>query len=160
MTQSIAGALDNLYTSMVALFAGSTGTDGAPVLVTFGPPGQNQPSAIVAIMHTVVQQVDRPTMGPGRSREMHPDVEVIISVYTPGDETQQQVSTDSAFALLATLETNVRTAPNETLGGAAYDAWVSAVPSIEFQVATDPETGSPAGRVTQITATLTAKVRY
>lgn len=158
MTQSLAGVLDELFASFTALFAASTGTDGAPVLVTFGPPGQYQPSAIVALMDTRVE-ITRPTMGTGRSREMRADVDVIISVYTAGDESAHQTSTDSALALLGTLETNLRASPNERLLGASRDAWVSAV-SLAGTVAVDPQSNTPTGRVTEITTTVTALIRY
>jgi|ERR1019366_3471836 hypothetical protein len=158
MTQSIAGVLDGMYSSFTTLFAGSVGTDGAPVLVSFGDPGQYQPSAIVAIMDTTTQ-ITRPTMGTNRSREMAADITVVISVYTKGDESQQQVSTDCAFGLLTLLESNLRTSPNEHLGGASRDAWVSKADPIA-SVAIDPESNAPDGRVTEITVIVTALIRY
>ena len=163
MPQSIAGVLDTLYTNLTTLFVGQTGTDGSPVLVTFGPPGQYQPSAIVSILDTTTQ-ITRPTMGPNRSREMAADVTAVISVYTPGDETQQQVSTDNAFALLTVLESNLRTAPNERLGGASWDAWVSKadpVATVVYAYSDDPNAPPvPTGRVTEITVTITTLIRY
>ena len=124
MAQSIAGVLDGLYTSFATIYAGQLGTDGSPVLVSFGDPGQYQPSAIVAIMDTTTQ-ISRPTLGTNRSREMAAEVSIIISVYTEGGEEVQQTSTDKAFGLLTVLESNLRTSPNERLGGASRDAWVS-----------------------------------
>ena len=158
MAQSIAGVLDALYTSIAAIFAGSVGPDAAPVLVSFGDPGQYQPSAIVAIMDTTTQ-ISRPTLGTGRSREMAADVSIIISVYTPGDESAQQVSTDAAFALLTVLEQNLRTSPNERLGGASRDAWVSKADPVAT-VAVDPASNAPTGRVTEIHVIVTTLVRY
>jgi hypothetical protein len=158
MAQSIAGVLDALYTSIAAIFAGSIGPDTAPVLVSFGDPGSYQPSAIVAIMDTTTQ-ISRPTLGPNRSREMAAEVSVIISVYAEGDESTQQVSTDAAFALLTLLEQNLRTSPNERLGGASRDAWVSKADPIAT-VATDPESGAPTGRVTEIHVIVTTLIRY
>lgn len=158
MAQSIAGVLDALYSSFATIFAGSVGPDGQPVLVSFGDPGQYQPSAIVAIMDTTTQ-ISRPTLGTNRSREMAADVSIIISVYTPGDESAQQVSTDAAFALLTVLEQNLRTSPNERLGGASRDAWVSKADPIAT-VAVDPASNLPTGRVTEIHVTVTALVRY
>ena len=158
MAQSIAGVLDALYTSFGTIFASSVGTDNAPVLVSFGDPGQYQPSAIVAIMDTTTQ-ISRPTMGTIRSREMAADVSIIISVYTPGDESAQQVSTDAAFGLLTLLEQNLRTSPNERLGGASRDAWVSKADPVAT-VAVDPASNAPTGRVTEIHVTVTAHIRY
>lgn len=158
MAQSLAGVLNTLYSSFVTLYAGSTGTDSSPVLVTFGPPGQYQPSAIVAVMD-VRATIERPTLGSARSREMKAEVDVVFSVYTPGGEEAQQTSTDSALALLATLETNLRTSPNERLSGAARDAWVSAA-NLTASIAVDPASNTPTGRVTEIPTTVTALIRY
>ena len=158
MVQSIAGVLDGLYASFGTIFAGSVGTDKSPVLVSFGDPGQYQPSAIVAIMDTTTA-ISRPTMGTNRSREMAADVTVVISVYTPGDESAQQVSTDCAFGLLTVLESSLRTSPNERLGGSGRDAWVSKADPIAT-VATDPASGAPTGRVTEIHVVVTAVIRY
>jgi hypothetical protein len=158
MTQSIAGVYDAMFSSFTTLYANSIGTDGAPVLVTFGPPGQYEPSAIVAIQKAA-GQITRPTMGTNRSREMAADIDIWISVFTSGDETAQQVSTDCAFDLLTLLEQNLRTAPNERFGGVCRDATISGADP-EFTVAVDPATGNPAGRVTDIHATLSALIRY
>jgi hypothetical protein len=159
MAQSIAGVLDGLFSVLETVFASSMGTDNTPVLVCLGPAGQYQPSGIVGIGETRAL-VGRPTMGPNRSREMAAETDLTISVYTPGDQAAQKTSTDCAFGLLATLEQYLRTAPNETLGGADYDAWVSAVPKLEFLVAYDPKSNAAAGRVTDITTTVTTKIRY
>ena len=158
MAQSIAGVLDALYASFTTIYAGSVGTDSSPVLVSFGDPGQYQPSAIVAIMDTTTQ-ISRPTLGTNRSREMAAEITVVISVYTPGDESAQQTSTDCAFGLLTALEQNLRTSPNERLGGASRDAWVSKADPVAT-VATDPESGAPTGRVMEIHVIVTAIVRY
>ena len=158
MAQSIAGVLDAMLASFTTIFAGSLGPDGAPVLVSFGDPGQYQPSAIVAIMDTTTA-ISRPTLGTNRSREMAADVSLIISVYTQGDESAQQVSTDAAFALLTILEQNLRTSPNERLGGASRDAWVSKADPIAT-IAIDPANNLPTGRVTEIHVTVTALIRY
>ena len=158
MTQSIAGVLDAMLASFTTIYAGSVGTDSEPVLVSFGDPGQYQPSAIVAIMDTTTQ-ISRPTLGTNRSREMAAEVSVIISVYTPGDESAQQLSTDCAFGLLTVLEGSLRASPGERFGGASRDAWVSKADPVAT-VATDPESGAPTGRVTEIHAIVTALIRY
>lgn len=154
----LAGVLDAMYASFTTLYAASVGTDGTPVLVTFGPPGQYQPSAIVAIMDTTTQ-ISRPTMGTARSREMAADIAVTFSVYTPGDESAQQESTDCALNLVTVLESNLRTSPNERLGGVCRDAWISRVDP-RGSVATDPDSGAPAGRVTDVDVVVTAVIRY
>lgn len=156
--QSLAGVFDAMFASFVPLYADQVGTDGSPVLVTFGPPGQDQPSAIVAIMDTRTL-ITRPTLGTGRSREMAAEIDVTFSVYTQGDETTQQTSTDCALGLLTVLESNLRTSPNERLGGVARDAWVSAA-NVAGTVAVDPDSGNPAGRVCTVEAVVTALIRY
>jgi hypothetical protein len=158
MTQSLSDVFTTLFSSIATLFATSVGTDGAPVLVSFGPPGEYQPSAIVAIMDCH-GEIERPTLGTNRSREMAAAIEVTISVYTPGDESAQQVSLTKACELLDTLEDNLRLSPNERLGGACRDAWISSA-NPKGSVAMDPELDSVAGRVTDIEATITALIRY
>lgn len=163
MTQSIAGVLAGMFASFTTMFEGATAPDGTPVLVSFGDPGQYQPSAIVAIMDTSTQ-ISRPTMGPQRSREMAADVTVILSVYIEGGPEAQQVSADAAFGLLDQLETYLRTSPNERSGGASRDAWVSKadpVATVAYAPSVDPnEPASPTGRVTEITVIVTALIRY
>lgn len=157
-TQSLAGVLDSLLSSFEPLYAAQVGPDLAPVLVSFGPPGEYQPSAIVMIGDTKAK-VSRPTLGPNRSREIEATVALTYSVYTPGDESAQQVSLDSALSLVVVLEQNLRALPNERLGGVCRDAWLSQIdPS--GQVAVDPETGAPAGRVATVDVVLTALIRY
>jgi hypothetical protein len=158
MTQSLAGVFDALFSSFVPLYATSVGTDNAPVLVCFGPPGQYEPSAIVSIGKATTE-ITRPSQGPNRSREMAAHIEVWFSVYTPGDETQQQVSTDCALGLVTILESNLRTNPNERLGGVCRDAWLSKADP-EFTVGVDPATGDPAGRVTDVHTIVTCLIRY
>jgi hypothetical protein len=92
-------------------------------------------------------------------------------VYTPGGDgaaatatqdavpSAQQLSTDCAFGLLTVLEQSLRTSPGERLGGASRDAWVSKADPVAT-VATDPESGAPTGRVTEIHVIVTALVRY
>jgi hypothetical protein len=163
MTQSIVGVLDGLYSGILGVYAGSLAPDGSPVLATFEEPGQYQPAAIVAIMDTATQ-ITRPTMGPNRSREMAAEVTVIVSVYVPGDQSAAKVATDSAFGLVTLLETYLRTSPNEQVGGASRDAWISKcdpVGSIAYAPSVDPnEPPVPTGRVTEVTVIVTALIRY
>jgi hypothetical protein len=158
MTQSLVGVLDAIFAAFTTAYAASTGPDGSPVLVSFGDPGSYQPAAIVALMETRIE-VGRPTMGTARSREMVAESDLIVSVYAEGDQTRQQVATDSALALVTILEQYLRTSPNEGLGGASYDSWMSqlkVVPSVAY----DPASQSPIGRVTECLATITTKIRY
>jgi hypothetical protein len=157
-TQSLAGVIAAIRSSFTSLYAGQVGTDGTPVLVSDGNPGQDEPSAIVAVMD-VNGPITRPTLGTNRSREIHAEVTVIISVYTPGDESAQPLSTDCALGLLTVLEQYLRTSPQERFGGACRDAWVSDI-KMHPEVAVDATTGDPAGRVTTIETTMTAVVRY
>lgn len=164
MTQSIAGAVVNLHAACVALYAGTTGTDNQPVLVTLGQPGQYQAYAIVAVGMDLRLPVTRPTMGTGRSREQEAEIDVLASVYVPGGEEAQATAIAAALDLQEQLETWLRTSPNESLSGACRDSWVSNAriePAIAWQQFDDPQTPPVAiGRVATNTITVTARIRY
>lgn len=164
MPQSIAGVVTNLHAACVALYAATSGTDDQPVLVTLGQPGQYQPNAIVAIGMDMRLPITRPTMGTGRSREQTAEIDVVVSVYVPGGEEGQATAIAAALALQAQLETYLRTSPNESLSGACRDSWVSAAQlanSVAYQQFDDPSsTPVPTGRITEITLTVTAAIRY
>lgn len=166
MTASLMGTMDALYTACGTIFVASTAPDGSPVYVSYGDPGQYQPSAIVAVMDCgQSQNVDRPTLSTNRTREMVAEISVLFSVYTPGGPEAYQPSLDSCTALVRLLEDYFRVSPNEHLGGACRDAWVSAISGPTGSIAYDPQSmqeSAPAvmGRVVEATATVTAIIRY
>jgi hypothetical protein len=162
VTQSLVGVLDGLFAACQAAFLNSVAADGSPVAVFLGDPGQYQPQAIVAVTDCgPSQQVTRPTLGPSRSRELAAEVSVMISVYTPGGNEAHSMSLDQVATLIRLLEDYIRTSPNEKLGGACYDSWVSAVAGPVGSVAYDPaQTDVATGRTVDATVTVTARIRY
>jgi hypothetical protein len=165
MVQSISGSITNLHAvCRDTVFANSLGTDGLPVLVSLGAPGKYQPNAIVAVGMGIRMPIERPTLGTNRSREQPAEIEVTISCWVPGDEDAQPLATANALDLLSLLETHFRTSPNETLGGACRESWVSVgslVQQATYQPTDDPAAPPvPTGRVAEIVATITASIRY
>lgn len=160
MPQSLRGVKDALFDACTTLYAASVDANGAPALVTFGPPGSNQPNAIVAVAMATRQPITRPTIGPNRSREKTAEIDVVFSIYVPGGETRQQVADDACNDLTDLLESYFRTSPNETLSGTCREAWVSSITGPDPTVATNPATGVVTGRISEATATITAAIRY
>lgn len=168
MTQSISAAVTNLHAACRdTVFANSKGSDDQPVLVSLGRPGKYQPNNLVAVGMDIRLPIERPTMGTGRSREQTAEIDVTISCWVPGDEDSQPIATAAAFDLLSLLETHLRTSPNERLGGACRDSWVSVarlVQQITYQPVEDPSAPPappiPTGRLAEIVATVTASIRY
>lgn len=161
MAQSVKGTIDALYsTAKSTIFNGQTGVDGSPVLVSLGPPSTYQPQVIVAVATDVRQPKDRPTMGPGRSRETRAEIDVVVSVYVPGGDEVQQTAIDKCIDMCDLLEAYTRTAGNETLGGVCRDHFVSNITGPTPAVFVDPSNGSPMGRVAEATVTVTAFIRY
>lgn len=164
MTATIAGAVTAYLAGVRAALANKQGSDGQPVLVTLGDPGQFQPASVVGVAMTVRDVTVRPTMAPTRSREATLEIDSVISVYVAGDETVQQAANDGALDLFATVEAWVRTSPNEKLSGNARDAYMSGFTfnvAIATQAFDDPEIPPvPTGRIAEITATVTVYVRY
>ncbi|MGZ6788379.1 MAG: hypothetical protein ACXVGQ_00345 [Mycobacteriaceae bacterium] len=165
MAQSIGGVVDALFTACQGLYANTVGSDNVPALVCVAKPGQFQPNTIIAVGWAVRQpQILRPTMGPGRSREVAAEIDVVMSYFAPGDESAQITALDGVHALQAQLDTYLRTGTNNVLGGACRDAYVSAasvVPDIVYQGFDDPNVApAPSGRVADNTVTVTAFIRY
>jgi len=160
MTQSIKGCIAGIYTVCQTLYASSTDTSGSPVLVSYGPPGNYQPGAIVAVGMNVRQPIGRPTIGTNRSREKTAEIDIIVSVFVPGAEVAQQVATEACADLAELLDGYFRVAPQETLSGACREAWLSDISGPIPTVAVDPESGAVTGRVAEATATITARIRY
>jgi hypothetical protein len=159
MTQSIKATIAGLYAACQTIYASSVDAFGAPVAVAYGPPGVYQPGVIVAVGLTIRQPVTRPTMGSNRSREKTAEIDTVISVYIPGDETQQQAASELASDLSELLEAHFRAAGMETLGGGCRDAWVSSITGPDPSVAVDAKSGDAAGRLATSTVTVTAAIR-
>jgi len=163
MAQSIGATVDNLFTTCRdTIFAASKGADNMPVFVCLGEPGQYAPATIIAIATDVRMPITRPTAGTGRSREIQADIDIVISALVPGGPEAQQTAIDAALQLQGLLETYFRTSPNETLGGACREAFVSTAQLqsyIGYQQASQGEP-YPIGRVAANTVTVTAHIRY
>lgn len=158
MAQSIKASVAGLLAACQSIYTGQTGPDGAPVLVTYGPPGTYAPSAIVAVAMAVRQPVSRPTAGTVRSREKEADIDVVISVWISGTETVQQAAAEKADDLSELLESYFRTAGNETLAGGCREAWVSSISGPNPDTTYDVN-GVVTGRVAESTVTVTARIR-
>lgn len=160
MSQSVKGARDALYAVCGTIYTGVTDSSGAPVLVSYGPPGSYQSNNIVAVAMVTSRPITRPTMSTSRSRNADVLFEVWISAFVPGTEVAQQTATDACEDLIALLEARFRTTPNETLGDTCREAWVSNVDGPNPSLVTNPETKAVAGRTADAVVTITASIRY
>ena len=125
-----------------------------PTLVCWGPPTSYQPADIVSVGGQVVEFGAAP-MAPTRPREEIVQTAVTFSSFTASE---QQVATVRAFELYDVLADHFKTGPNETLGGACREAFVSGLEVEEF--VTSPAVGGGVmGRTTAITATVTTRTR-
>lgn len=161
MTQTVKGTRAALYTACKnTIYAASVDGRGAPVLVTYGRPGSYQADYIVAVGMGTRQPITRPTLGTNRSRQKDVEIDVIVSVYVPGTEVAQQTASEACDDLTELLDTYLRTSPNETLGGACFDSWVSNIDGPVPDVVTNPETKAVTGRIAESVVTVTARIRY
>lgn len=166
MSQSLLGAVTGLYAAVQACFASTTAPDGSPVLALFGMPDQYQPQAMVAVLGAGGQHgVTRPTMGTNRSRELQIEIEVMFSVYVPGGQEAHGTCMTAIDTMIRQFEDYLRTSPNEKLGGACYDSWVSDIGALAPTIAYDPDSVQagqpvPTGRVVETSTLVTAKIRY
>jgi hypothetical protein len=138
-----------LVDAMIALVAGQD------VLVTFGHPGVDVANwrDIVSFADTVSQQ-SVATMGTNRSREETLTQKVWVSCERPGDQDQERVASDAAYALLGLLEHYVRQT-DTTLGGVVRQCFLT---SHTATGETDPKFLNY-GRLIEIEAEFTAQVR-
>lgn len=139
-----------LYTACQTLYP-------APALVTYGHPGAASADDMIAVMNVTSEQEVGP-MSPQRRREETLSVEVVFSCWSGGAD--QQTVTERAYALLADLEdyltdTGVTASTQITLGGAVRDCRVM---GHELAETSDPD-DMAMGRLAEITATVTARVR-
>lgn len=159
MAQSIKASVAALYAACQTLYAAQTGPDGSPVLVTYGPPGSYQPEAIVAVAMAVREPITQPTASTNRSREKAAEIDVIISVEVHGGDAVAQIAAEKAYDLSELLESYFRTGPNETLGGACRNSFVSRIDFPNLSVTYDPDSGNAVGRNADLTVTVVAQIR-
>ena len=125
-----------------------------PTLVCWGPPTSYQPADIVSVGGQVIEFGAAP-MATTRPREEIVQTAVTFSSFTASE---QQAATVRAFELYDVLADHFKTGPNETLGGACREAFVSGLEVEEF--VTSAAVGSGVmGRTTAITATVTTRTR-
>lgn len=157
MTQSIDDAIAALVTACQGIF--SAPYNGLTVYVCESEPDQYQPPLIVAVAMDVRQiPVQRPTMGTRRSRRVEAEIDVVISAYAAGGSAA--TARTACNGLTNMLESYFRTSPNETLGGACREAWVSAVAGPVGAKVTHPKSGAVTGRVASSVVTVTASIDY
>lgn len=159
MAQSIKGTVAALYAACQTLYAGQTGPDGSPVLVTYGPPGSYQPEAIVAVAMAVREPITQPTASTNRSREKPAEIDVVISVAVNGGDAVAQIAAEKAYDLSEILESYFRTSPNETLGGACRNSLVTRIDFPSLSVIYDPDSGAAVGRNADLNVVVTAYIR-
>lgn len=125
----------------------------------YGPPGIDMPRQVVSVGNAKATDITRPTNGGARaSRNEVFTLDVILSVYVPGDHTQQQEATEEAFSMMATLDDYLRVWGNQKLGGICRDSWVSGWELNEAK-ATDPNSQTVIGRFADLAVTLTVDTR-
>jgi len=119
----------------------------APVWVGYGHPGTLRVNDMIAVMDATAVQVGGPMGGP-RVREETIQAQVLFSVYRGGND--QATVTARAFAMLAALETSLRTDPTLGITGAR----LGQVTSIDLA-----EEASTSGRVAELAVAVQIVVR-
>ncbi len=165
MAQSITGVVNALFQVCAdTVYVDRFDPTGAPVLVLMGDVGQDQPNHMVIVGTEIRTPIDRPTLGTGRSRQMDAEIDCVLSVFVAGGPEAQPAAIEQAFDLLDLLETCLRTSPNERLGGACWDSWVTTgrlTPTTAYQGLDDPTAPPvPVGRIAELLVTVTARIRY
>lgn len=125
-------------------------------VVCYGDPGSYVPNTVVSIGD---QQFDleRPTSGT-RSREEVVRTEVTVTAFAAGGEEAQQIATDEAYDLVLQLDNYLRVSPQEALGGACREAFVSDGALVEAKVKGKSGAGL-AGRLSAVSITVTSRHR-
>lgn len=118
---------------------------GSSVLVCYGPPGTNQPDDIVAVLD---MRADLAFLAMGGQREEDLSIDFKASVYRGGGAEVQQTVTERAYALMAAVETYLKTT-DPTIGGTVLTN--SLVARYELT-----ETASTEGRLADLDFTVTA----
>lgn len=156
MAQSVPATWDALFAALDGLFAGQQG-----VLVSPGDPGNYEPDLIIAVMG-VTAPMKHPTSGPARSNDERVTIQVLVSAYVAGGPEVQQLANQNAWSASEQIRNYFRTSPNETLGGACYNAFVSnrvLTPEIAWEQVDDLPTPVPAGRVATVDVSVEAWIR-
>jgi len=140
----------------VVALAGSVWPDAATY---YGPPGIDMPRHVVSVGNARSTEITRPTNGGTRaSRNEIFALDVILSVYVPGDHTEQQAATEEAFTMMAALDDYLRIFGNQKLGGICRDSWISGWELAEAKAANDENTAF-IGRFADLAVTLTVDTR-
>jgi hypothetical protein len=158
MAQSITGTWDALYAATQNLFPASANNS---TLVSPGDPGDYQPDIIIAVMG-IRAPVTQPTMGTNRSRDERIEIDVVVSAYVHGGPEAQQPANQAAWAASDTIVAYFRTSPNEKLGGACYNSFVSnrvLTPAIAWEHVDGFDDPVPSGRTADVAVTVTAWIR-
>jgi hypothetical protein len=119
--------------------------------VAYGVPSSFQAPDIVSVGSARVTSTQA-VLGTQRPRREAAEVDVVLSVFRAGADTQQ-AATEAAFAMLDALVTYLQGAGNESLGGACSRAWVS---SYDLEESDDPDL-LERGRYASLLVTLTVQ---
>lgn len=143
-----AGRVRSALSAMIA-----TALDDPEVQVSLGYPWPQTAADIVAV-GACRATLAAATLGPQRSRDETSTVEVLISVFRPGGQEQEQVASDRAYALLDMIEHHLRTV-DPTLGGLVRQCVVTShdMDSAPF------DDGTVQGRTVELLVTVTATYR-
>ncbi len=125
----------------------------ATVQVTLGVPWPQTAQDLIGVGR-VESQFESATMGPQRSRDETITVEVLISVFRPGGQEQEQITSERAYELLGAIERHLRVV-DPTVGGLVRSCLLSS-----HQMDSNPfDDGTAMGRVVEVLATFTAQAR-
>lgn len=140
-------ATSQVHAVKTALVSTLTALWPKPVWVGYGHPGTLRVDDMIAVMDATAQQVGGPMGGP-RVREESISAQLLFSVFRGGND--QATVTARAFALLAALETSLRTDPTLGITGAR----LGQVTAIDLA-----EEAQTSGRVTELAVTVQIVVR-
>lgn len=138
---------------VAGLYVATKSVVPSTVLVIYGIPGPKYPNDVVSFGRVTSRQ-DPATMGTNRGREEILTVEVTFSTYRRGGQEQEIAAFERVYELLALIETYCRVT-DTTLGGAVRECFLA---DHESEGETDPRFIAE-GRVREMTATFTARVR-
>lgn len=158
MTQSLSAVRSALLSACRSLYAADVDSSGAPVGVFLGLPGSYQPDYLVLVAVNTRQPVRQIAQGGIQQRDA--EVDIIFSVYVPGDEGSTATAADACDALVDKLDHYLQTPANKSLSGACETSWVSNIEGPELEVATHPESGHVMGRLAVTGVTVTARLFY
>lgn len=148
MTATAAGALRSALPGVI-----EAAINDSEVQVTLGTPFPQESADLIGVGR-VESQLEFATMGPQRSRDEALTVEVLISVFRPGGQEQEQIASDRAYALLGAIERHLRMV-DPTVGGLVRRCLLAS-----HQMDSDPfDDGTGMGRVVEVLATFAAQAR-